>query len=160
MIPAYLKTVYKDQECFDQFKTLFTIHNLAYQGEFPTTSFKKTGLPEELNSVSKGIIHNGKVNFMKSGLLFADVINTVSETYANEIRTEEKWEGLKDVLAKRKDDLYGIVNGIDTNVWNPEKDKQIPKKYSAKILKRRLVNKKELAEKFGFNLMKTFRSLV
>lgn len=151
LIPAYLKTIYKDQESFDQFKTLFTIHNLAYQGEFPVTSFKKTGLPKELESVSKGIVHNGKMNFMKSGLMFADVINTVSQTYANEIRTKEEYgEGLKDVLAKRKDSLFGIVNGIDKNVWNPEKDKQIPTNYSAKNIEEKLNNKKELAERFGF----------
>ena len=150
LIPAYLKTVYKDNEGFDRFKTLFTIHNLAYQGEFPQASFKKTDLPKELESVSKGIIHNGKVNFMKSGLMFADVINTVSQTYANEIRTKEEYgEGLKDVLAKRKDSLFGIVNGIDKNVWNPEKDKLIPAKYSAKNIEEKLVNKKELAERFG-----------
>lgn len=150
LIPAYLKTVYKDQEGFDTFKTLFTVHNLAYQGEFPVTTFKKTGLPKELESVSKGIVHNGKINFMKSGLMFADVINTVSQTYANEIRTKEEYgEGLKDVLAKRKDSLFGIVNGIDKNVWNPEKDKQIPTNYSAKNIEEKLNNKKELAERFN-----------
>jgi len=150
LIPAYLKTVYKDEENFDQFKTLFTIHNLAYQGVFNSTSFKLTGLPENLNS-NKGILNNGKMNFMKSGLQFADVINTVSETYANEIRTsDELGEGLKDVLAKRKNDLYGIINGIDTKVWNPEKDKHLPKKYSLKNIQQKVVNKQALAEKFGF----------
>lgn len=150
LIPAYLKTIYKDQEGFDQFKTLFTVHNLAYQGEFPTSTFKKTELPKELESVSKGIIHNGKVNFMKSGLIFADVINTVSQTYASEIRTKEEYgEGLKDILAKRKDSLYGIVNGIDKNVWNPEKDKLIPKTFSSKNIEEKLTNKKELADRFG-----------
>lgn len=150
LIPAYLKTIYKDQESFDQFRTLFTIHNLAYQGEFPPTTFKKTGLPKELESSSKGILHDGKVNFMKSGLVFADVINTVSQTYANEIRTKEEYgEGLKDVLAKRKDSLFGIVNGIDTKVWNPEKDNQISTNYSLKNVENKIENKKELAEKFG-----------
>lgn len=150
LIPAYLKTIYKDQEGFDQFKTLFTIHNLAYQGEFNPASFKKTGLPKELESASKGIIKDGKVNFMKSGLLYADVINTVSQTYANEIRTKEEYgEGLKDVLAKRKDSLFGIVNGIDKNVWNPEKDKHIPANYSIKNIEKKIENKKELAERFG-----------
>jgi len=150
LIPAYLKTIYKDQESFDQFKTLFTIHNIAYQGEFPVSSFRKTGLPKELESVSKGIVHNGKMNFMKSGLMFADVINTVSQTYANEIRTKEEYgEGLKDVLSKRKDSLFGIVNGIDKNVWNPEKDKLISTNYSAKNIEEKINNKKELAERFG-----------
>ena len=150
LIPAYLKTIYKDYEGFDTFKTLFTVHNLAYQGEFSTATFKKTELPKELESVSKGIIHSGKVNFMKSGLMFADVINTVSQTYSNEIRTKEEYgEGLKDILAKRKDSLYGIINGIDKNVWNPEKDKQISANFSAKNLEAKLTNKKELAERFG-----------
>ena len=150
LIPAYLKTIYKDYEGFDTFKTLFTVHNLAYQGEFPIASFKKTELPKELESVSKGILHGGKVNFMKSGLMFADVINTVSQTYSNEIRTKEEYgEGLKDILAKRKDSLYGIINGIDKNVWNPEKDKQISANFSLKNLEGKLTNKKELAERFG-----------
>ena len=151
LIPAYLKTKLKDDELFSNFKTLFTVHNLAYQGVFPKSSFKKTGLPDELNS-EKGLEIYGKLNYMKSGLMFSDVINTVSETYANEIRTDEELgAGLKTVLAKRKNDLYGIVNGIDIKVWNPEKDKHLPKKYSQKNLASKSVNKKELAEKFGFN---------
>ena len=88
---------------------------------------------------------------MKSGLLHADVINTVSETYANEIRTDDKLgAGLKDVLSKRKNDLYGIINGIDTKVWNPEKDKHLPKKYNLKNVEQKSVNKQALTEKFGF----------
>ncbi len=150
LIPAYLKTIYKDDPVFSQFKTLFTVHNLAYQGEFPKSSFAKTGLPDDLNS-EKGIEIYKKINFMKSGLVFSDVINTVSETYANEIRTDDELgAGLKDVLAKRKNDLYGIVNGIDTKVWNPEKDKHLPKKYTSKTIDNKVQNKKALAEKFGF----------
>ncbi len=150
LIPAYLKTRYKDDEQFSKFKVLFTIHNLAYQGTFPKSSFKKTGLPEELNS-EKGLEIYGKLNFMKSGLLFSDVINTVSENYANEIRSDnELGAGLKSVLAKRKNDLYGIINGIDTKVWNPEKDKHLPKKYSAQNLHNKIINKQALADKFGF----------
>ncbi|OGU28593.1 MAG: starch synthase [Ignavibacteria bacterium GWA2_35_9] len=150
LIPAYLKTVYKDDPVFSKFKTLFTIHNLAYQGEFPKTVFDKTSLPKSLNT-DKGVLRDGKMNFLKAGLMFSDVINTVSETYANEIRTDnELSEGLKPLLAKRKNDLYGIVNGIDTRVWNPEKDNHLPKKYSSKNLEAKLVNKEELAKKFGF----------
>ncbi len=150
LIPAYLKTIYSDNPQFTPFKTLFTIHNLAYQGVFPKPSFNVTGLPEELNS-DKGVLIYDKVNFMKAGLMFADVINTVSETYANEIRTDEELgAGLKPVFAKRKNDLYGIINGIDTTVWNPEKDKHLEKKYSAKNLSAKKENKIVLAEKFGF----------
>jgi starch synthase len=149
LIPVYLKTIYKYESNFNNFKTLFTVHNLAYQGEFPKSSFPKTELPEELNS-EKGVEIYNKINFMKSGLLFADFINTVSKTYANEIRTDkELGAGLKSILAKRKNDLYGIINGIDTKVWNPEKDKLLPKKYSNKNLENKKINKQELAEKFG-----------
>lgn len=150
LVPVYLKTIYKNEPGFDKFNTLFTIHNLAFQGEFSKSSFHKLGLPEELNS-EKGLLHKGKINFMKGALLYADAINTVSETYANEIRSiAELGEGLKDVLAKRKGNLFGIVNGIDTKVWNPEKDKLIPENYSAKNLELKLENKKELSERFGF----------
>jgi starch synthase len=151
LVPAYLNTIYKNEEGFNQFKTLFTIHNIAYQGEFNQASFKKTGLPKELESVSKGIIHKGKLNFLKSGLMFSDVINTVSQTHADEITTKSEYSaGLKDILSKRKKSVFGIVNGIDKKVWNPEKDKHISKNYSLKNIENKIQNKKELAERFGF----------
>ncbi|HVO73561.1 MAG TPA: glycogen synthase GlgA [Ignavibacteriaceae bacterium] len=148
LIPAYLNTIYKN-ELFSNFKILFTVHNLAYQGQFPKSTFWKTGLPGELNS-EKGIEIYDKINFMKSGLLYADTINTVSQSYANEIRTDDELgAGLKHVLARRKDDLFGIINGIDTRIWNPEKDKLLPKKYSSKNLDVKAENKEELAKRFG-----------
>ncbi|NWF49056.1 MAG: glycogen synthase GlgA [Ignavibacteriaceae bacterium] len=149
LIPVYLKNLFNNDPFFTQFKTLLTIHNLAYQGEFPKTTFKKTSLPEYLNS-EKGLLHDGKINYMKGGLEYADVINTVSETYANEIRTDDNLgAGLKKILAKRKDALYGIINGIDVHTWNPEKDKHIVKKFNSKSLEAKEENKIELAEKFG-----------
>lgn len=154
-IPAYLKTLFKGIETFSTFKTVFTVHNLAYQGQFPKSIFFKTGFPEELNS-EKGIEIYNKINFMKSGLMYADIINTVSETYANEIRTDDELgAGLKSVLAKRKNDLYGIINGIDTHLWNPDKDKHLPKKFSYKTIEDKLENKRVLAEKFGLNFSET-----
>jgi starch synthase len=150
LIPAYLKHVYNNEPIFANFKSLFTIHNLGSQGVFPKSTFAKTGLPESLNT-EKGILHDGKVNFMKSGLLYADCLNTVSESYANEIRTlEEYGEGLKSVLSKRKNDLFGIINGIDDKVWSPEKDDLITKKYTAKSLEDKEIDKQALVEKFGF----------
>ena len=150
LIPAYLKTVFKDEELFKPVKSLFTIHNLAYQGQFAKSTFKATGLPDELNS-EDGILLKGKVNFLKSGLQYADVINTVSEKYANEISTDKEFSaGLEGVLKKRKKDIYGIINGIDTAIWNPEKDNQIAKKYTIKTIENKIQNKKALADKFGF----------
>jgi starch synthase len=150
LIPAYFKTTYKDDPIFSKFKTLLTVHNLAYQGEFPKTTFSKTSLPQDVNS-AKGALINDKFNFLKTGLTYADVINTVSETYAKEIITDNQLSaGLKPVLAKRKDDIYGIVNGIDIRVWHPENDKHISKKYSVKNIEDKLANKEKLASKFGF----------
>ncbi|HET55768.1 MAG TPA: glycogen synthase GlgA [Ignavibacteria bacterium] len=150
LIPAYQKTLFKDDETFKSIKTLFTIHNLSFQGEFPKSSFSKTGLPEELNN-TKGVIHDGKINFMKTALTFADSINTVSETYAKELCKDKEISGsLQTLLCKRQKDIAGIINGIDSSIWNPEKDNHIAKKYSSKDLESKLDNKKALAEKFGF----------
>ncbi|MGE5497796.1 MAG: glycogen synthase GlgA [Syntrophothermus sp.] len=149
LIPAYLKTVYKNEPLVEHVKTVFTVHNLAYQGFFPKSSFDKTGLPAELNS-EKGIEIYGRLNFMKSGLMYADAITTVSERYAEEItKDEELGAGLKTILVKRKKDIHGIINGIDDKVWNPELDQYIPQKFSAKTLEEKGINKKALCEKFN-----------
>jgi len=151
LIPAYQKTVFKDNEKFKDIKTLLTMHNIGSQGIFPKTSFAKTGFPENLNN-DKGALFNGKLNFLKTGLKFADTISTVSETYSKEIcKIPEISVGLRDEINCRKKDLYGIVNGIDTLVWNPEKDKKIAKKFSISTLKNKLINKEELADKFGID---------
>ncbi len=149
LIPAYLKTVYKDDEDIQNIKTLFTIHNIAYQGAFGKSTCKKTGLPENVCTETK-VLHKGKFNFLKAGIVYADTINTVSQTYAKEIASDPKLSfGLMDVLKKRKSDLHGIVNGIDMNIWNPEKDKLIPHKYSVKKLDKKKENRAALAEKFN-----------
>ncbi|MDP3445561.1 MAG: glycogen/starch synthase, partial [Ignavibacteria bacterium] len=80
LIPAYLKTMYKENPAFTNMKSLYTVHNLAFQGQFPKSTAEKTGLPKEALT-EKGILHKGKVNYLKAGLVYADMINTVSETY-------------------------------------------------------------------------------
>jgi len=151
LIPAYHKTLFKDNEKFQNIKTLLTIHNIGQQGIFPKSSFAKTGLPSSLEKES-GVMFNGKVNFLKTGIKYADAISTVSKTYAEEIcKIDEISSGLKKVINSRKKDLYGIVNGIDTLVWNPEKDKKLHKKFAANSLPKKLENKEELADKFGLD---------
>jgi len=151
LIPAYHKTEYKNDPLFSSIKTLFTIHNMSAQGIFPKSSFEKTELPKDLAS-DKGILHKGKVNFLKSGLVYSDMINTVSETYAKELcQNKDFGAGLQTVLSKRKKDMYGIINGIDDTIWNPEFDKKIPQRYSAKNIELKKENKKALAENFGFD---------
>jgi len=150
LIPVYLKTEYKNHEMFVGVKTLYTIHNLSYQGEFPKSSFKKTGLPESVGE--SGLFQNNKFNFLSSGLHYADYINTVSETYASEIcKDAEYTRGLQTILNKRKSKVSGIANGIDTLIWNPEKDKKIEKKYSIKTIEDKRINKQALSEKFGLD---------
>jgi starch synthase len=130
LIPAYLKTVLKDDPFFSGTKTVFTIHNLAFQGNFPASSFIKTGLPPEVFTPAGGEFY-GQFSFLKTGLAYADAITTVSEKYSEEIRTSEYGCGMEGLLTKRKKDLSGILNGIDLSVWDPEKDTNIVKTYSA-----------------------------
>ncbi len=149
LIPAYIKTIYNHDPFFKHIKTVFTIHNLAYQGTFPASSFEKTGLPAS-EFGKEGVEFYGKLNFMKSGLVYSDVITTVSEKYAEEIcSTEEFGCGLEGVLQKRKSHLHGIINGIDYSIWNPETDDLIVKRYDIRTLEGKLDNKKELLSQFG-----------
>ncbi len=149
LVPAFLKTFYKDDPFYRGIQTVFTIHNLAYQGAFPAASFQKTGLPKELFT-PEGIEFFGKVNFLKAGLVYSDAITTVSEKYAREIQTTPEFGcGLEGVLAKRKHDLSGIINGIDYEVWNPETDDLIPVRYSAKDIELKTENKRYLLHENG-----------
>ncbi len=151
LIPVYLKKLFAGDPNLSSIKTLFTIHNLSYQGVFSKSSFKKLDLPDELNS-NNGILHEGKLNFMKCGIKYSDYVNTVSETFAKEICKDDEYAlGLADVFKKRKNNVYGIVNGIDTIIWNPEKDKKIAKRYSLKNIEDKIVNKQELCDKFGLS---------
>ncbi len=146
LIPVYLKTIYKNDPFFKGIKTVLTIHNIGYQGVFPKESFLKSGLPEEIFSE---IEHNGNFNFLKAGILYADVITTVSPTYAKEIINDDEFgAGLSDVLKKRKKDVYGILNGVDYSIWSPENDKFIPVPYNIQTIESKYENKKALLKHF------------
>lgn len=141
LLPAYLKAIYRDDPFFRQTRTVFTIHNLAYQGIFSKDYMAVSGLPEELFSM-QGLEYYGQMNFMKGGILFSDIITTVSEKYAEEIKTPEYGYGLDGVLRDRSLDLQGVLNGVDYTEWNPETDPHIAAKYSLKDL----AGKKECRE--------------
>jgi starch synthase len=148
LIPAMIKTIYKDHPYVGDIKTVFTIHNLAYQGNFPKETFAKTGLPDSVFSEDGGK-HFGKFSYLKTGLKYADKITTVSEKYAEEISTDDEYAcGLKDILKKRKKNLDGILNGINYSVWNPEVDKIIPYRYTYQEIPLKYENKRELLEKY------------
>lgn len=149
LVPVYLKTNYKWDKLFEKTAALLSIHNIGYQGRFSKNSVYNAGLsytdyypggPYELDDT---------FCFLKAGILFSEIINTVSPTYSKEIQTKEFGAGLEGVLSLRKDNLYGVLNGIDTDIWNPKTDKFIPFNYSRKNPKGKSKNKKMLLEEAG-----------
>jgi starch synthase len=132
-------------------KTLFTIHNIAYQGLFPSPAFARTNLPEELNSMD-GLEFYGQLNLMKGGILFADRVTTVSPRYAKEIQTPEFGCGLEGVVLTRADDLVGLLNGVDSAVWNPATDLALPARYTADNLAGKQRCRTELLKRCGFDI--------
>ncbi len=133
LIPPLLRWRRADHGAWGGTSTVFTIHNLAYQGRFQKEDFAHTCLPDEAMAV-EGLEFHGDVNFLKGGILFSDVFSTVSERYAREIQTKEQGEGLEGVVALRLSALFGIMNGIDDAVWNPESDVWIPAPFSIACL--------------------------
>lgn len=143
LIPVYLKTLYKDKPFYKNIKTVLTIHNIGYQGVFPKEEFPKLSLDWELFNIDM-LEFYGKVNFLKGGVNSCDIINTVSSTYSKEIQTKEFGFGLEGILSNRKDKLFGILNGLDYTIWNPETDKFIAKNYSVSSIKDKYKSKIEL----------------
>ncbi|TWU29525.1 glycogen synthase GlgA [Bythopirellula polymerisocia] len=121
LIPAYLKTLYAEEPPFDQMASLFTIHNLAYQGSFWHWDMALTGIDWKYFNW-RYMEFFGNLNFMKTAIAFADVISTVSPTYAQEILRPPLSCALEGALEHRRDDLFGIINGVDYNDWNPAID--------------------------------------
>lgn len=150
LLPLLLKENYSWDKMFEKTATVFTIHNIAYQGRFPKETFSKAEIKEE-HYLHGGLgEYEGGINLMKTAILTSDVVNTVSQTYAQELLTPEYGEGMEIFLRERTGDFYGIINGIDYHVWNPEKDVLLPYQYSATNLSGKLQNKKFLTEQLGF----------
>lgn len=150
LIPLYLKTLYKGDNLFRNTATLLTIHNLGYQGIFPASNMPLTGLGWDIFN-PEGIEFYGKVNFLKAGLIFADVLTTVSVSYAKEILRKEFGFGLEGVLKKREDDLYGVLNGIDYDEWDPLRDIYIPERFSSDNLQGKMECKKGLVKELSLD---------
>jgi starch synthase len=128
--------------------TVFTVHNLAFQGVFPAGTFHRLGLPPSAFSIY-GVEYAGGVGYLKAGLYYADRITTVSPTYADEIRTPEGGMGLDGLLRGRGAALSGILNGIDEEVWNPASDRRLAARYTRNSLDLRAANKAALRARFG-----------
>jgi starch synthase len=148
LLPVYLKTLYAGQGLFHKTRTVFTIHNLAYQGLFPPDSLPATGLGWEQFRMER-LEFYGKFSFLKGGILDADVLTTVSERYSQEIQTKEFGCGLEGVLIKRKASLHGVVNGIDPAEWDPEKDPDLAATFNAQKIERKAVNKQFVQKENG-----------
>jgi len=149
LIPAYMKTLYSG--VFRGSAAVFTIHNMAYQGIFPASLYDVTGLPYSAYN-PEGLEYWGQINLLKAGIVYSDIITTVSETYSREIQTKELGCGLQGVLAGRSEELFGVLNGVDYDIWNPEKDKFIAATYSSKDLKGKAVCKKALIKEYGLKI--------
>lgn len=149
LIPAYLRTIYSSDPVVGQSATLLTIHNLAYQGVFNQWDMNFTGLPWELFNW-KQMEFYGKVNYLKGGIAFADVLNTVSEEYAKEIQTPEYGSGLEGILSSRSSDLFGVLNGVDYEDWDPATDMLIPANYTPGDPSPKKKCKAHLQKKSGF----------
>jgi starch synthase len=143
LAPAYLHYVSGPKA-----KTLITVHNLGYQGVFPVESATRLGLPPQALSID-GVEYYGSLSFLKGGLHFADRITTVSPSYAEEIQSEPLGMGLQGLLSRRRDVLVGILNGIDTDAWDPESDPYIERYYNAGRLAAKEDNRKALRARMG-----------
>jgi starch synthase len=151
LVPAYLKYRYQNVPILANVPTVFTIHNLAYQGLFAAEALPALDLgPEVFNG--EGLEFWGHASFLKAGINFSDVVTTVSRRYAQEIQTPEYGCGFDGVLQQRSLVLIGIPNGIDTVVWNPASDPWLPASYTAKDLSGKAVAKKALLERCGMTI--------
>ena len=130
--------------------TVMTVHNMAYQGKYPHAMLDAFGLPPDSFTID-GVEYYGTISFLKAGLRFADRITTVSPTYAVEIQGDEGGMGLGGLLRERSKDLSGVLNGIDTSVWNPETDPHIAARFSAEELESRAANKAALQRRLGLD---------
>ena len=150
LIPVYLKERFQGNEFFRGIKSIMTIHNLKFQGKWDAKDVQDiTGLPDYYFTPDK-LGYYKDANLLKGGIVYADVITTVSSTYAEEIKTEFYGEGLDGLLRARSNDLRGIVNGIDYTEFNPETDKFLEYPYNAiNFRKEKAKNKKALQKELG-----------
>ena len=157
LIPILLSSLYNDDPAFRNVPTVFTIHNIGYQGLFPPDTLPLLMLPWDLFTITK-LEFYGKVNLLKGALVYSDFITTVSRKYAQEIQTSEYGFGLEGVLHSRANSVVGILNGVDYEQWNPEKDTYIAERYSADSLEKKAACKRDLLTQFGAAAARICRS--
>jgi starch synthase len=150
LIPYLLKTIYQKDKFFKDIKTLLSLHNLSFQGIFEKNEFALLNSSQGDTKPDKSIEFFDKINFLKAGILNADLLHTVSKSYSKEVQKSDEYGfGLQNILKKRSKDLFGIINGVDYSIWNPETDKLISNTYSKKDLNGKMENKRLLVESQG-----------
>ena len=149
LLPLLLKTVYEWDRLFGGSKTLMTIHNIGYQGMFPGGEIDALGLGAYRHLFDQDDLRRDRMSFLRTGLIYADVLTTVSPTYAREIQTDAYGMGLQSLLRARSQRLTGILNGVDYDEWSPEKDRFIPHRYSRRRMEGKLKNKRHLQLEMG-----------
>jgi starch synthase len=148
LVPAYLRTTFSTDPTFLGVKTLFTIHNLGYQGLFPRAALAEAALDPSVYRPDR-MEFFGRISYIKGGIEFSDALNTVSPTYAREIQTPEYGFGLDGALRARSNALFGILNGVDYREWSPDVDPLIPAHFTADDLSGKSVCKEHLLREFG-----------
>jgi starch synthase len=148
LIPAHLKLLFAHDPFWSGTASMFTIHNIAYQGQFPADLFPITGLPAQFFSM-EGMEFWGGMNFMKAAIVCADLITTVSPRYSEEIQTPSYGNRLEGILKVNRHKLHGIINGVDYGEWSPETDPYIASNYSRNDLKGKRACKRDLLSSFG-----------
>lgn len=148
LVPLLLKHLYAGDRRIGAARTVFTIHNLAYQGIYEPAAVEELGIPSSTFS-PEGIEFYGKVNLLKAGIVYSEQITTVSPTYSRQILTPEQGHGLEGLLGTRRDALTGILNGIDYSVWNPATDPALPARFDAEQTGGKVRCKAELQRELG-----------
>jgi len=149
LVPLYLKTRYAWDRLFENTRSVLTIHNIGYQGIFGSGILQDIGLRGDVEKLHQDDLASGIINFLKTGLLYADTLTTVSPTYALEIMGPEYGLGLQDILQERRHSLVGILNGIDFEEWNPADDPLIPHRYDSRRVAGKKKNKLALMKELG-----------
>jgi starch synthase len=148
LVPVYLKAFYWDEPTLRRLPSVFTIHNIAYQGQFAMDTVSVLGLPWNL-AQPFALEHFGAVSYLKGGVTFAEMVSTVSPTYAREIQGSEHGYGFDGVISSRADDLVGILNGVDYDEWDPRNDRAIARRYAPEDLSGKAACKADLLRSFG-----------
>ncbi|HSN21875.1 MAG TPA: glycogen synthase GlgA, partial [Usitatibacter sp.] len=144
--PTALAPLYMRFDAARRAASVVTIHNLAFQGVYPWHAIEDLAIPEEARGLD-GIEYHGRTSFLKAGIVYADAVTTVSPTYAREIQTPELGFGMDGILRMRGESLHGVLNGIDTAVWNPQADPHLASGYGMLTLPRKVANKRLLRKR-------------